>query len=304
MITFQQIQYIIALSEERHFIKASERSFVTQPTLSMQIKKAEEMLGHLIFDRSRNPIELTAFGEELLPLLREIQSDFSRMMTLKEKADGTYIERLRVAVIPTIAAYLVPDLFKKWKEELQDVELIITELKTEEVLHALEQKRVDVGIIAGPVFDERLRINPLFKEEIKAYYPTSAADEINAEELEDQHPWLLTSGNCLRTQMMNFCGIKKEDHEHWNYEGGNMELLMKMVDLEGGYTLVPANYKQGKKELKSIRSREGLIPVRDIIALSAHRSIKWGATERLIRSIQARYGSDVGNRNYQVLSWK
>lgn len=304
MITYQQIQYILALAEERHFIKASERCFVTQPTLSMQVKKAEELLGHSIFDRSANPLELTRFGEDLIPVLRDIQNGFDRIGSLKSKAEGRYVERLRLAVIPTISGYLLPDLFQRLNKELPNVELVITELKTEEVLEALDEKRVDVGIIAGPHYSDRLRSIPLFKEEIMAYYPEGKENAVSVKDLEQVDPWLLTAGNCLRNQMMNFCKINTSE-SGWNYEGGNIELLLRMVDLHGGYTLVPGYYKHIlDKPFKHIYSEHGEIPIRDNIAIFPHRSIKWPSIERLIRIIQQSYNESIEVRKVQVLNWR
>lgn len=304
MISVQQIQYIIALSEEKHFLKASERCFVTQPTLSMQIKKAEEIVGNLIFDRSRTPVELTPFGETLLPILREIQREFDNIELLKKKSEGVYIERLHVGIIPTIAGYMLPDLYSRWRAELTGVELVLSELKTEEVIEALDQRKLDLGIIAGPFHSEKMRTTPLYREEIMAYFPGSNKDAVSTEELAAEDPWLLTRGNCLRNQMVNFCKISVET-EGWNYSGGNLGVLTKMVDLNGGYTLVPAHYaNEFGSGLKHILSSQQEVPIREVIAVSPNRSIKWDAVERFIRSIQLAYPEKFHSQKTQVLNWK
>ncbi|MFT5858665.1 MAG: LysR family hydrogen peroxide-inducible transcriptional activator, partial [Flavobacteriaceae bacterium] len=292
MISIQQMQYILALSEERQFLRASEVCFVTQPTLSMQLKKAEVAMDSPIFDRSSSPLSLTPFGEELLPIIREILNEYGQIKTLSEKKKGVYKERIRVAIIPTIAGYMVPDMFKEWKELLFDVQLSIEELKTEEILVALDKKQIDVGILAGPVNNPKLRSTVLFREEIKAFIMGSEKEEIQTAELSEYHPWLLTQGNCLRTQMIHFCNLKKEEKEEWNYEGGNMDLLMKMVELHGGYTLIPEySIKDNSVNYKRIRSENGEIPARELIALTSNRSTKWKLIEKMIRSIQLQYTS-------------
>jgi len=148
MISIQQIQYILTLSEEKQFQKASERCFVTQPTLSMQVKKAEQMLGGQLFDRSRNPLELTPFGNELLPIFRDVIADYSNIEDVILKKDGIYKEEIKMAIIPTIAGYMVPELYNEWKKALPNVQLTIVELKTEEILKSLEDRKIDIGILA------------------------------------------------------------------------------------------------------------------------------------------------------------
>lgn len=304
MISIQQMQYILVLSEEQQFQRASEKCFVTQPTLSMQLKKAENTLGTAIFDRSTSPLELTPFGERLLPIVRDILSEYGRISELAEKQKGVYRERVRIGIIPTVADYMVPDLFNKWKSVLTDVQLSIEEMKTEDVLIALDQKKIDIGILAGPVNDPKLRTSVLFQEEILAFVPESKAKEVTTEDLGNHHPWLLTSGNCLRTQMIHFCSLNTE-RDDWNYEGGNMELLKQMVEMNGGYTLIPERSISKKTDdYKRIRSSIGEIPARQIIALSPNRSTKWGSIEQIVRSVQLNYGDKKDGEELKLLSWE
>lgn len=306
MISIQQIQYIVTVAEERQFQRASDRCFVTQPTLSMQIKKAEETLGNRIFDRSRSPLELTEYGTKLLPILRDVLSEYNRIEALSQLEQGTFREQLRIAVIPTIAGYLLPDLFDEWKQELDDIELTIEEMKTEEILVALEEKSIDLGILAGPVQHPKWRTNILYHEEIFAYTPQYKKRTIASSELEQEHPWLLSKGNCLRTQMIHFCELNGKSEQGWNYEGGNIELLVKMVDLHGGYTLIPEHYAASLKieGLNRIES-DGLHehPAREIIAVCSNRTPKWHAIERLIRTVQLKYGQREV-KNLKLLDWK
>ena len=304
MISIQQMQYILVLSEEKQFQRASEKCFVTQPTLSMQLKKAENTLGSPIFDRSTTPLELTPFGELLLPIVRDILSEYSRIAVLTDKQKGVYRERLRIGIIPTVADYMVPHLFNKWKSVLTDVQLTIEEMKTEDVLTALDQKKIDLGILAGPVNNPKLRTSVLFDEEILAFVPESKAKEITTDDLTNHHPWLLTSGNCLRTQMIHFCELHRETDD-WNYEGGNMNLLKQMVEMNGGYTLIPERSVSEKTSAyKRIRSAIGEIPARQIIALSPNRSSKWESIEQIVRSVQLHYSDKENVEDLKLLSWE
>ncbi|MDG1657229.1 MAG: LysR substrate-binding domain-containing protein, partial [Crocinitomicaceae bacterium] len=295
---------ILALTEERQFLRASEVCFVTQPTLSMQVKKAETALGTLVFDRSTSPLELTSFGESLVPIIRDVLNEYEQIEVLIQKKKGVFKERLRVAIIPTIAGYLLPDLFRDWRDALIDVQLSIEEMKTEEILIALENKQIDIGILAGPVNDPKLRSSIVYREEIRAYLPNVEKDEVTTTNLVEYHPWLLTQGNCLRTQMINFCELNKGGKDEWNYEGGNMNLLEELVELHVGYTLIPQfAIKNNSKDYKRIRSVTGEVPAREVIALTPNRSSKWSVIEKLIRSMQLKYGNDQTDE-FKMLSWK
>ncbi len=306
MISIQQIQYILTLNEEKQFQRASEVCFVTQPTLSMQIKKAEEILGSKLFDRSRNPLKLTPFGEEMIPIFQDLISEYNKIEVLVKKKDGNYIEEIRMGIIPTISGYMIPELYNKWKEILPNARLIIEELKTPDIIQALEDRKIDVGILAGPEFNPKWHSIPLFQEEIKAFVPTLKEEVITIDNLSNMHPWLLTQGNCLRTQMMHFCELNSiEKKDEWDYEGGNIQLLERMVNLHGGYTLVPENFITSKraKSYKRITSSTNEIPAREIIALVPKKSLKWNEIEKLIRKIQLEY-SKKNTDNLTILSWK
>ncbi|MFT5779701.1 MAG: LysR family hydrogen peroxide-inducible transcriptional activator [Crocinitomicaceae bacterium] len=304
MISIQQMQYILALSEERQFQRASDACFVTQPTLSMQLKKAESTLGSQIFDRSTIPLELTPFGESLIPIIRDVLNEYQQLKVLAEKQKGIYKERIRIAIIPTIATYMLPDLFEEWKQILEEIQLTIVEMKTEDLLVALDTKKIDLGILAGPVIEPKLRTTVLYREEILAFIPQIKAKEVSTNELESYHPWLLTQGNCLRTQMIHFCHLNNDAPEDWNYEGGNMELLKQMVELHGGYTLVPErSIGKPSPKYKRIRSESGEIPAREVVAVMSTRNAKWTIAEKLIRTIQLYYATTDQSKEFKLLSW-
>lgn len=310
MISIQQMQYILVLSEQKQFQRASELCFVTQPTLSMQVKKAEDDLGYLIFDRSKNPIELTSYGMNLIPLIRDVLNETGKIEVLTKKFKGIYKEQVRIGIIPTIASYLVPDMFTLWQEKLKGIQLLILEQKTDELLVSLERKELDMAIIAGPYNDSKMRTIPLFKEEILAFCPSIKNKVIESNDLIDLHPWLLSKGNCLRTQMIQFCEINEDNEtDSWNYEGGNIELLMKMVELNGGYTLVPKNYHLNEDQankLRSIKASNAIVegvPAREIIAISPNKSLKWNSLDTLIREIQLNYNNNKQDSKMTVLNW-
>lgn len=306
MISTQQMTYLLALVETGSFSKAAERCFVTQPTLSMQVKKAEELLGFSVFYRDSGQLELTDFGRELIPLLRQIQSDVLSVESLKERFSGTFQDRLRIGIIPTIACYMLPDMFAEWQELLPQTRLHISEYRTEELLVMLEERKVDVAILAGPVESASWRSVPLFTEEIVAYTKDWTKHVIHLDELRSFDPWLLTKGNCLRTQMMHFCALSEEGSNRWNYAGGNLDMLVRLVDANGGYTLIPekyvATFNRNSDRFKRIVNENGQSPGRSVIALSAYRHTSWNTIEKMIRSVQLRYAG--AGEHLELLSWK
>lgn len=305
-VTPQQINYILELNVERNFQRASDKCFVTQPTLSMQVKKAEDLLGFSIFDRSRSPIELTPAGEDLIPILKDIQIEYARIATLTQKVKGTYTEQLKIGIIPTISAYLLLDIFEEVRMKMPHVMFKIEELKSEELVQSLEANEIDFGIMAGPHIGRRMRTVPLFQEEIKIYFPTNKKKLLVPTDLELAQPWLLSKGNCLRTQMVHFCSLDEglEVEGNWSYEGGNIELLVKMVDLNGGYTLVPEYYRVPNVTTKRLMDdKSNAYPAREVIAILPSKSLKAKACEELIRIIQLHYNNQ-RKENLQLLSWK
>ncbi len=304
MVTIQQLQYMITLSEEGSFNKASEKCFVTQPTMSMQIKKAEDILGYPVFDRSQQPVALTAFGERFIPIARDVLNEYNQIEQLTKIYSGTHREIIRMGVIPTISAYLIPDLYEKWGAFSSDFQLVVEEMKTEELIEAMEEDKLDVAILSGPYHNPKFRVTRLFQEEILAYYPAWKQAVLHTNDLESAHPWLLTPGNCLRTQIMHFCNLKTGT-EDWDYQGGNMDMLMEMVDQHGGYTLIPEFYSRRKSgDFVRIQSEVGEVPAREIIAITKNRSLKWDKIEGLLREAQVCY-SESGKEyeRFKLLNW-
>jgi LysR family hydrogen peroxide-inducible transcriptional activator len=309
MLSTQQIQYILSLHELKNFSRAAEECFVTQPTLSLQIKKAEEIVGFQIFDRNHSPITLTALGKELIPILQEIQTELSQITHLQDKAKGKFVEEIYVGIIPTISAYLLPQLYPALKAKLENVRLIIKELKTEELLEEIRSNKLDLAILAGPVQEEALKETRLFAEEILVYAPHLVGETLNTSDLDSLKPWLLTKGNCLRTQMVEFCNLNKDKNDHdWNFEGGNLEMLLRMVDINGGYTIVPANYvnilDKDLSAFKRLRQDQSdSSPVRSVVAVQKQRNSKQVSIQQIIAQIQFAFNTSSLENNI-VLPWK
>tara|TARA_B110000305_G_scaffold240035_1_gene309455 strand:+ start:94 stop:1002 length:909 start_codon:yes stop_codon:yes gene_type:complete len=302
MISVQQMRYIIVLSEELHFEKASKKCFVTQPTLSMQIKKAEDLLGQKLFDRSRQPMKVTKFGIQLLPIIRNIMFELNKVDEIVKKTAGTFQEEIRLGVIPTVSNYLIPKLYGAWKKSFPDLNIIIHEYTTENLIALLEKKELDLGVFAGPYTHNSCTTQTLFLEQILIYAPSLSSEYVELDTLKRMKPWLLTKENCLRNQMVSFCNID-ESEKKWSYEGGNIELLKRMVEEHGGYTLVPKYYSEESPELKPIMNKE-MVPVREIIGVYPSRSTKNSLIDKILKSIRVQYPSDLNKSKKIVLDWK
>lgn len=308
-ISRQQIGYILSLTEHKNFGKAAEACFVTQPTLSMQVKKAEETLGFPVFDRRRSPLELTAFGKKLVPVLYDMQAEYDKILRLANESRGEISEELKIGIIPTVAAYLVPKLFENRERFSGKVRWAIREMKSEELLEQLRNKKIDLAIMAGPVTEDNLHITPLYNEEILVYSAEfGKRDLITAEDLKQVRPWLLSSGNCLRTQMIHFCRLGEESGSEWNYEGGNLQMLIRMVQQYGGYTLIPEFYKKQYgldpgMISHAVSSGQQGFPARNIIALSSHKNSKHPDLQELVYFIKLEYANRE-QKKFEVLSWK
>jgi LysR family hydrogen peroxide-inducible transcriptional activator len=244
-ISLIQIQYLIALYEHRNFIKAADASFVTQPTLSMQMKKLEEELGVIIFDRSHQPIQPTPIGEKIIEQAKIIYTETARIENILKEFTGEISGTLKIGVLPTIANSLIPHLISKVSKRYPDLRLNIKEDLTDNIISDLEANKLDVGIVSTPLHHSGLIERSLYQEKFRIYanpkHPSYKLNSWEAEDLLNDKLWLLSEGNCFRTQSLNLCALPDEKLNHMalNYESGSMQTLKKLVDLEGGATIMP-----------------------------------------------------------------
>ncbi|MFA5573758.1 MAG: LysR substrate-binding domain-containing protein, partial [Brumimicrobium sp.] len=202
MISLTQLNYILNLLKHQNFQAAADASYVTQPTLSMQLKRAEDIIGFKIINRDTNPISLTDSGKKLLPLLLELKNSYDNLEIGIRKLEGTYKAEIRIGIIPTVSNYLVPEFYSKWKKEIHNVSLDIKEVTSEKLIQEVKNKTLDFGIMAGPLEDTSFQQQILFHEEIQIYTSEIEETTISLKQLKGLNPWLLGEDNCLRTQMI------------------------------------------------------------------------------------------------------
>lgn len=275
-MTLTQLEYIVALDTYRHFVLASEKCFVTQPTLSMQIQKLEEELGVKIFDRTKQPVIPTEIGTRLIAQARIILREASMIQHLINDQKDTMTGELRIGIIPTLAPYLLPQLFKNIREKYPRVNLVIKETITEEVVHELKNNRLDCGIVVTPLKDSSIKEDVLFYEELFVYVSKKNAlhdkKYILPTEIDPNQLWLLEEGHCFRSQILNLCELRKHSDLHFKYETGNIETLKRMVDKSDGITILPelAVMEFTKPEMKLVKRLKEPSPAREV-SLVTHR---------------------------------
>ncbi|WP_337045075.1 LysR substrate-binding domain-containing protein [Emticicia sp. 17c] len=309
-MNLQQLEYIVAVDKYRHFLKAADACFVTQATLSMMVKKLEEELEVIIFDRSKQPVVPTDTGRKIIEqaqlILKETRILKEIANTIKNEVKG----HLRIGIIPTLAPYLLPlflyDLLKKYPE----VKIRISELNTDQIIDQLSNDLIDVGILATPVGVDGIKEYPLFYEKLLAYVSESE-EKLNRkyilpEDIDVNRLWLLEEGHCLRSQMMNLCELRKKNTDLGNleYEAGSIESLLKIVEINHGITVIPElaaiNFDEKKKS--QIREFKAPVPVREISLVTYRHFVKTRLLEVLRQEIKEAVSAYISEEtNEQVI---
>ncbi|NBC10033.1 MAG: LysR family transcriptional regulator [Bacteroidetes bacterium] len=243
-MTLTQLEYIIAVDNHRSFAKAARACHVTQPTLSMQVKKLVEDMGVLVFDRSKKPILTTDIGRRIVTQARTILRESSRIYELIKDEQDTVKGELRVGVIPTLGPYLLPQFLPDFMVKYPDVQLNIQELLSEEIIEKLKADQLDIGLLVTPLNIDGFTELPLFYETFVVYmstsHPLSDRHKIDFDDLNMEDMWLLQEGHCFRSQAVNICGEgQQETQRGLRFESGSLETLRRIVEKQYGYTLLP-----------------------------------------------------------------
>lgn len=280
-MTLVQLEYIVAVDTYRSFVGAAEKCFVTQPTLSMQIQKLEEMLNVKIFDRSKQPVIPTEIGSQIIEQARLILQESQKIKEIINSQQQDVVGELKVGIIPTIAPYLLPQVIAAMMEKYPDLKLLIWEYTTEDIIHHLKTGVLDCGILATPLADSAITEIPLYYENFVTYISKNSKlfkkKNIDADDLEDENIWLLNEGHCMRSQVLNICRFTKDNRlQGLTYNTGSVETLIRMVDRNNGATLLPelALAELTPKQLTKVRSFKSPEPVREISLVTHKNYIK------------------------------
>ena len=241
-MNLQQLTYLVALDTHRQFGLAAERSFVSQPALSVQIQKLEEELGVLLFDRTQRGAEPTALGVKVIAQARQVLREAQQLRELVQVEKGEVVGDLRLGVIPTLAPYLVPRFLMGLTTAYPDLRVHIEELRSEEIMQKLKDHRLDIGLLVTPLDDRQLHELPLFDEPFlllaSENHPLAAQTTVQPADLQQPGLWLMQQGHCFRNQVLNLCGPASPTGVV-TYESGSIETLKELVRRNDGYTLVP-----------------------------------------------------------------
>jgi LysR family hydrogen peroxide-inducible transcriptional activator len=247
-MTLTELKYIVAVARERHFGKAAEACFVSQPTLSVAVKKLEEELDVKLFERSANEVTVTALGEEIVRQAQSVLEQAANIKDIAKRGKDPLAGSLTLGVIYTIAPYLLPDLVRQVISRTPQMPLMLQENFTVKLLEMLRTGEIDCAILAEPFPDAGLATAPLYDEPFYAAipmnHPLAELSSVSAEQLKNETMLLLGNGHCFRDHVLEVCpefarfssnaeGIRK------SFEGSSLETIKHMVAAGMGITLVP-----------------------------------------------------------------
>ena len=272
-MNIQQLEYVIAVDNFRHFAKASEVCCVTQPTLSMMIQKMEEELNVKIFDRSKHPVEPTAIGKQVIDQARISLMHVKRIKDIVENEQNIVEGVFKLGIIPTIAPYLVPAILEKQNSKCNNIELILKENTTNHLISDIQKGTTDGSLMAGPLNHPDLVEYPLYYEKFYAYVSPLDAKyqekKINLDKIDINEVWLLENEHCLRGQIERLCRKKRKaagKNTSIKYESGSIDTLIHIVDYNHGITIIPEMHAMGLSEDKqeNLREFENITAVREV----------------------------------------
>ena len=241
-MTLQELKYLVALADHGHFGRAAEACFITQSTLSTQIKKLEDFLGVTLFDRSLKRVNPTPIGREILQAARNIVEEAERIREVARHAQDPMARTIHLGVIPTLGPYYLPHALTLAQKKHPGLRLLLREEMTPQILDHLQDGKLDAGLLALPVHDDNLKIEPLFHEPFFAALPAghalAARETLKVADLDGEKLMLLDEGHCLRDQALDVCGTHAGSREE--VRATSLETLRQMVGMGLGITLLPA----------------------------------------------------------------
>jgi LysR family hydrogen peroxide-inducible transcriptional activator len=241
-LNLRDLRYLVALADHKHFGRAAEASFVSQPTLSTQIRKLEDELGVALVERAPRRVMLTPVGAEIADRARKVIAEVEQMTQIARRSQDPEAGSVRLGLFPTLGPYLLPHVVPRLRERFPRLELLLVEEKTDQILARLRDGRLDAGLLALPVHDEQLHIEPLFDEPFVLAVPRPHAlarrDALDMRDLDRTHLLLLEEGHCLRDQALDVCRLSGAD-ERDGFRATSLETLRQMVAAGVGITLLP-----------------------------------------------------------------
>jgi len=307
-MTLSQLYYLVAVDNHRHFAKAAEACYVTQPTLSIQVQKLEEELGVLLFDRSKYPVKPTAVGQKVIAQAREVLHESERIKEILQDFKNVVEGPFKLGVIPTVASTVLPRFVKQFYREFPAIQLQVTELQTDQIIKMLRNDQLDAALLATPLQESGIIEKPLFYEPFVAYIPSdhrlSGEKFITNSELDINDMLLLNEGHCFRNSILNLCQKQNPATGPMNFESGNFETLIRLSKKGFGMTLLPYLHAidlpaEDQKFVKPIAEPK---PTREISLVYTRAELKIKVIEKLIELITKNVPPKLLEEKEQILS--
>ena len=242
-MNLRDLKYLIAVADHRHFGRAAAASFVSQPTLSTQIRKLEDELGVALIERAPRKVMLTPIGVEIVERARRVVSEVEQMKEAARRSQRPEAGTVRLGIFPTLGPYLLPHVIPPIRERYPDLQLLLVEEKSDELLARLRDGRLDAAILAMPVHDDQLHHEYLFEEPFLLAVPEqhrlARQADLNVDDLASENLLLLEEGHCLRRQTLDVCQLAGAN-EKSEFRATSLETLRQMVAANVGITLLPA----------------------------------------------------------------
>ncbi len=241
-MNLRDLKYLIALADHKHFGRAATACFVSQPTLSTQIKKLEDELGVSLVERAPRKVMLTPAGRDAAERARRIVAEVEQMKEGARRSQDPEAGTVRLGIFPTLGPYLLPHVIPSIRERFPQLELLLVEEKSDVLLSRLHEGKLDAALLALPVHDDQLHSEFLFEEPfvlaVPEDHPLARRDSLSLDELSEQKLLLLEDGHCLREQALEVCRLSGAN-EKSEFRATSLETLRQMVAANVGMTLLP-----------------------------------------------------------------
>jgi LysR family hydrogen peroxide-inducible transcriptional activator len=310
-MTITQLKYVLAVAEQQNFTKAAQKTFVTQPTLSMQIQKLEDELDIQIFDRSKKPIELTSIGHKIVIQARSIVNEAERMQDIVDQDKGFIGGEFKLGMIPTIMPTLLPMFLKNFTNRYPKVQLKIEEHTTENIITKLMDGHLDAAIAATPLSHDKVKERVLYYEPFVGYIPEShrlaSEEKINSADLDINDMLLLEDGHCFRDGVLNLCKASKlNPQDNFQLQSGSFETLMKLSNEGLGMTLLPYLHTLDipKGQQNKLRFFNDPSPAREVSILHHKNELKMHIIDALYDVISGVVRGAIAFQDVQIISPK
>lgn len=290
MPSITQLEYLLAVDKHRHFGRAAKECHVSQPSLSAQLQKLEEELDVIVFDRSKKPILPTERGKHVLEQARVIVKEHKRLYDII-RDDQEVTGDFKLAVIPTLAPYVIPLFVKEFSKRYPKVNLIINEYKTADIITMLVDDYLDAALLVTPLYDNRIIERVLFYESFHLYVNKDHSfykrKTVKEDEIDGNDIWLLDEGHCFRDQVLKVCKFNSDKRplKNVSFESGNLETLINLVRKSNGYTLLPylSTLNLSKTErMENLKNFSNAIPTREVSLIHSRSFLK----EEIIQAME------------------